>query len=80
MLDLDLGTYPYVTSSAPTAGGALTGSGIPPNKVTRTIGVFKAYTTRVGYGPVSYTHLDVYKRQGRAQRPPPGRRWPRVVR
>ena len=51
MLDLDLGTYPYVTSSAPTAGGALTGSGIPPSKVTRTIGVFKAYTTRVGYGP-----------------------------
>ena len=51
MLDLDLGTYPYVTSSAPTAGGALTGSGIPPCKVTRTIGVFKAYTTRVGYGP-----------------------------
>ena len=51
MLDLDLGTYPYVTSSAPTAGGACTGSGIPPSKVTRTVGVFKAYTTRVGYGP-----------------------------
>ncbi|HEY6379421.1 MAG TPA: adenylosuccinate synthase [Candidatus Dormibacteraeota bacterium] len=51
MLDLDLGTYPYVTSSAPTAGGACTGSGIPPSRVTRTVGVFKAYTTRVGYGP-----------------------------
>ncbi len=51
MLDLDLGTYPYVTSSAPTAGGACTGSGIPPSRITRTVGVFKAYTTRVGYGP-----------------------------
>ncbi len=51
MLDIDLGTYPYVTSSAPTAGGALTGSGIPPSRVSRTVGVFKAYTTRVGYGP-----------------------------
>jgi len=52
MLDLDFGTYPYVTSSNPTAGGALTGSGIPPTKVDLTIGVFKAYTTRVGYGPL----------------------------
>jgi adenylosuccinate synthase len=51
MLDIDLGTYPYVTSSSPTAGGACTGSGIPPSKVTKTVGVFKAYTTRVGYGP-----------------------------
>jgi len=51
MLDIDLGTYPYVTSSAPTAGGACTGSGIPPARVTKTVGVFKAYTTRVGYGP-----------------------------
>ena len=51
MLDIDLGTYPYVTSSAPTAGGACTGSGIPPSRVTKTVGVFKAYTTRVGYGP-----------------------------
>ena len=51
MLDLDLGTYPYVTSSSPTAGGACTGSGIPPSRVTKTVGVFKAYTTRVGYGP-----------------------------
>lgn len=51
MLDIDLGTYPYVTSSAPTAGGACTGSGIPPSRITATMGVFKAYTTRVGYGP-----------------------------
>ena len=51
MLDLDLGTYPYVTSSYPSAGGALAGAGIGPRHVARTIGVFKAYTTRVGYGP-----------------------------
>src|SRR2546423_5855651 len=52
MLDLDFGTYPYVTSSSPTAGGALTGSGISPTAVDLTIGVFKAYSTRVGYGPM----------------------------
>jgi adenylosuccinate synthase len=52
LLDMDFGTYPYVTSSWPSAGGALTGSGIPPNRVNRTIGVYKAYTTRVGYGPM----------------------------
>ncbi|MHB8718913.1 MAG: adenylosuccinate synthase [Candidatus Dormibacteria bacterium] len=57
MLDIDLGTYPYVTSSAPTAGGACTGSGIPPSRITKTVGVFKAYTTRVGYGPFP-TELD----------------------
>ncbi len=51
MLDLDLGTYPYVTSSYPSAGGALAGAGIGPRHVTRTLGVIKAYTTRVGYGP-----------------------------
>jgi adenylosuccinate synthase len=58
MLDLDFGTYPYVTSSSPTAGGALTGSGIPPTAVDLTIGVFKAYTTRVGYGPMPTELLD----------------------
>jgi adenylosuccinate synthase len=58
MLDLDFGTYPYVTSSNPTAGGAFTGSGIPPTKVDLTIGVFKAYTTRVGYGPLPSEVLD----------------------
>jgi adenylosuccinate synthase len=58
MLDLDFGTYPYVTSSNPTAGGALTGSGIAPTKVDLTVGVFKAYTTRVGYGPFPSELLD----------------------
>ena len=58
MLDIDLGTYPYVTSSAPTAGGACTGSGIPPSRIDQTIGVFKAYTTRVGYGPFPTELLD----------------------
>jgi adenylosuccinate synthase len=58
MLDLDFGTYPYVTSSNPTAGGALTGSGIPPTKVDLTIGVFKAYTSRVGYGPFPSELVD----------------------
>jgi adenylosuccinate synthase len=57
LLDLDFGTYPYVTSSSPTAGGALTGSGIPPREVDTTLGVFKAYTSRVGYGPMP-TELD----------------------
>lgn len=51
MLDIDLGTYPYVTSSSPTAGGACTGTGIPPTRITRVIGIVKAYTTRVGEGP-----------------------------
>ena len=51
MLDLDFGTYPYVTGSNPTAGGALTGSGIPPTRVDLTLACLKAYTTRVGYGP-----------------------------
>ena len=51
MLDIDFGTYPYVTSSNTTAGGAPTGSGVPPNKIDRVIGVIKAYTTRVGEGP-----------------------------
>jgi adenylosuccinate synthase len=50
-LDLDHGTYPYVTSSWPTAGGALIGLGVGPNKVRRVIGVAKAFTSRVGSGP-----------------------------
>jgi len=58
MLDIDLGTYPYVTSSSPTAGGACTGSGIPPSRVDKTVGVFKAYTTRVGYGPFPTELID----------------------
>ncbi len=51
MLDIDFGTYPFVTSSNPTAGGACTGSGVPPRAIDRVIGVLKLYTTRVGEGP-----------------------------
>lgn len=51
MLDLDHGTYPFVTSSNPTTGGACAGSGIGPTKIGRVIGILKAYTTRVGAGP-----------------------------
>jgi adenylosuccinate synthase len=51
-LDIDFGTYPYVTSSNTTAGGACTGSGVPPHKMDRVVGVMKAYTTRVGEGPL----------------------------
>ncbi len=51
LLDVDHGTYPYVTSSNPTSGGASTGSGIPPTKITSVYGIVKAYTTRVGLGP-----------------------------
>ena len=51
LLDLDHGTYPFVTSSNPVAGGACTGSGIGPTQITRVIGVAKAYLTRVGSGP-----------------------------
>jgi adenylosuccinate synthase len=51
MLDVDHGTYPFVTSSNPTAGGACVGSGIGPTRITKMIGILKAYTTRVGAGP-----------------------------
>src|SRR5437879_9584570 len=51
MRDLDWGIYPYVTSSNPLAGGASVGAGIPPRKITRVIGVVKAYSTAVGEGP-----------------------------
>jgi adenylosuccinate synthase len=51
-LDIDLGTYPYVTSSNTTAGGACTGTGVPPHRMDRVVGVMKAYTTRVGDGPL----------------------------
>ncbi|OGX27225.1 MAG: adenylosuccinate synthase [Omnitrophica WOR_2 bacterium RIFCSPHIGHO2_02_FULL_45_21] len=50
-LDIDFGTYPFVTSSSTTAGGACIGAGIPPTKIDKVIGVVKAYTTRVGEGP-----------------------------
>ncbi|MCO7239112.1 MULTISPECIES: adenylosuccinate synthase [unclassified Aeromicrobium] len=51
LLDVDHGTYPFVTSSSATTGGACTGSGIPPTRITRVIGIVKAYATRVGEGP-----------------------------
>src|SRR5690606_31152402 len=51
LLDIDFGTYPFVTSSNTTAAGACTGLGIAPNKVKDVFGIFKAYTTRVGSGP-----------------------------
>lgn len=51
MLDIDDGTYPYVTSSNPAAGGAATGAGVGPNRIDRVVGICKAYTTRVGEGP-----------------------------
>jgi adenylosuccinate synthase len=51
LLDVDHGTYPFVTSSSPTAGGACSGSGIGPTRITRVLGILKAYTTRVGSGP-----------------------------
>jgi adenylosuccinate synthase len=58
LLDVDHGTYPFVTSSSATAGGACTGSGIPPTAVDRVIGIVKAYATRVGEGPFPTELLD----------------------
>ncbi|GLW09947.1 adenylosuccinate synthetase [Microtetraspora sp. NBRC 13810] len=58
LLDIDHGTYPFVTSSSPTSGGACTGSGIPPTRLTRVIAILKAYTTRVGSGPFPTELLD----------------------
>nr|WP_206323097.1 adenylosuccinate synthase [Streptomyces sp. HNM0575] len=58
LLDVDHGTYPFVTSSNPTAGGACTGSGVGPTKISRVIGILKAYTTRVGAGPFPTELLD----------------------
>ncbi|MEO8889912.1 MAG: adenylosuccinate synthase [Jatrophihabitantaceae bacterium] len=65
LLDVDHGTYPYVTSSSATAGGACTGSGIPPTRISRVIAIVKAYTTRVGEGPFPTELLD---EQGEALR------------
>lgn len=58
MLDIDHGTYPFVTSSNASAGGACTGTGVPPTRITGVIGVSKAYTTRVGAGPFPTESLD----------------------
>src|SRR5213080_251898 len=58
-LDIDHGTYPFVTSSNTTAGGACTGSGIPPHRMDRVVGVMKAYTTRVGEGPLPSENAEI---------------------
>src|SRR5438067_1126838 len=60
-LDIDHGTYPYVTSSNTTAGGACTGTGVPPHRMDRVLGVMKAYTTRVGEGPLPTEDARVTK-------------------
>ena len=60
LLDVDHGTYPYVTSSNPTAGGAAVGSGIGPGRITTVLGILKAYTTRVGSGPFPTELFDSY--------------------
>jgi len=67
-LDIDQGTYPYVTSSNTTSGGACTGSGVPPQKIDCVVGVTKAYTTRVGEGPFptqNDTLADRFHKMGR---------------
>src|SRR6266480_4844714 len=61
-LDIDHGTYPFVTSSNTTAGGACTGSGVPPHRMDRVVGVMKAYTTRVGEGPLPSEDAGFAKR------------------
>jgi adenylosuccinate synthase len=58
-LDIDHGTYPYVTSSNTTSGGACTGSGVAPNRMDRVVGVLKAYTTRVGEGPLPTENAEI---------------------
>ena len=69
MLDLDYGTYPYVTSSNATAGGACIGTGLPPKALERVMGVAKAYTTRVGEGPMPTEFpadmMDAFRKRGK---------------
>jgi adenylosuccinate synthase len=60
LLDVDHGTYPFVTSSSPTAGGAAAGSGIGPTRISRVVGILKAYTTRVGSGPFPSELFDEF--------------------
>jgi adenylosuccinate synthase len=67
LLDVDHGTYPFVTSSSPTAGGAAAGSGIGPTRITRVIGILKAYTTRVGSGPFPTELEDEFGERLRAE-------------
>ncbi len=67
MLDIDFGTYPFVTSSSAAAGGACTGTGVPPNKIDGILGVSKAYITRVGAGPFpSEDHTEMGEKIRRA--------------
>ena len=58
LLDVDHGTYPYVTSSNPTAGGASVGAGIPPHHITGVLGIVRTYATRVGEGPFPTEMLE----------------------
>ena len=58
MLDINYGTYPFVTSSSPTSAGVLEGAGVPPQSLTRIIGIAKAYSTRVGEGPFVTEQLN----------------------
>ena len=58
MLDVDFGTYPFVTSSSPSSGGACTGTGLSPRRIDRVVGVIKCYTTRVGEGPFPTEQTD----------------------
>jgi adenylosuccinate synthase len=67
LLDLDVGTYPYVTSSTATIGGIGSGAGVPPQRIGRVIGVVKAYTTRVGHGPFPTEARDLAGDRLRAQ-------------
>jgi adenylosuccinate synthase len=67
LLDIDHGTYPYVTSSNATAGGACTGAGVPPTAIDRILGVVKAYTTRVGEGPLPTEFADALMQQIRTR-------------
>ena len=79
MLDIDHGTYPFVTSSSATSGGASIGTGVPPNSISTVIGVTKAYCTRVGEGPfpseiegeIGDTDPDQGQRIRRRHRTPP---------
>ena len=66
LLDIDYGTYPFVTSSSATSGGACTGAGVPPNRIDNVIGVIKAYSTRVGEGPFPTELLDAMGEKIRA--------------
>ena len=75
MLDIDHGTYPFVTSSNPTAGGACTGAGVGPNAINLVLGVCKAYLTRVGEGlfptELHGPNCEAIRNRGRNSVPPP---------